>query len=607
MRNGRVQWSQCRRGLANSERGETQEILKTIDKDSREPRDPSHILRRLNQTLLQKALADQDAPLAYKAYDSLRQAQLLHNLKTLQWFDLLRLIATDPKLSLHLQNLVLQNPVFHFGMHDSLAINNRPHAIPDSVVSIVLKVYAELQDELRITKLWDWLELYNASPSPTTYHLFLKFAHSRKLDMLASKVFAHLHKSIPKILPGRSTPTLTDNLNINDIIQEMYLVTLDTHAQAGDPVAAHQLFNEMHAEGYQIGIRACNQLINAYARANDHAGVERAIHLMAHHHVEPTTQTYNILIHSEARRGNPLGATTIFQKMLVESETNPKVAPTVVSFNTLLHAYAKAVDVVNANKLMDLMRTMAIQPDVVTYNTQIDLHRRAGNLDRVLALADEMSSSGLARTEVTYGALIAAHGFAKDIATAEALFDEMELLGMRPRRFVYGELMTVNGIVGKYNRMNEWYAKMRDASIAPDFRVLASLISLNARAGKWENVTFYRDEAKRFRLLDEKLCNALVWANFIVFRDLRGLKDVVLESFGKAIKPSQVSVGHVERVLNSYLKFNKRWWLESSERVIVKDVIAFFKNASLDVVALEKIRDQIDNQKCDEKAQKMKG
>ncbi|KAL7467566.1 hypothetical protein ACHAXS_007812 [Conticribra weissflogii] len=161
----------------------------------------------------------------------------------------------------------------------------------------------------------------------------------------------------------------------------------------------------------------------------------------------PDTRIYNIALASAAKRGTKDGlkaAMEIFESMPNPSLNNPsfgKPAKNLVTFNTMIDAFANAGQFENANDVFKSLKSSGIRPDRVSYTTMIKASIRSGNLDRAIDLLDDMKWVGVQPDIVSYNNVIEAMCNANRLYEAKDLVNEMESARVSPDSMTYGLLM----------------------------------------------------------------------------------------------------------------------------------------------------------------------
>lgn len=161
----------------------------------------------------------------------------------------------------------------------------------------------------------------------------------------------------------------------------------------------------------------------------------------------PDTRAYNIALASAANRGTKEGldaAVSIFESMPDPSLSNPplgKPAKNLVTFNTMINAYAKFGHYEEAFAVFKSLKKSNLQPDRVTYTALIKTSIKSGSIEKALDILDDMKWVGIKPDIVSYNNIIEALCNANRLYEAKDLINEMETRHVSPDSMTYGLLM----------------------------------------------------------------------------------------------------------------------------------------------------------------------
>lgn len=161
----------------------------------------------------------------------------------------------------------------------------------------------------------------------------------------------------------------------------------------------------------------------------------------------PDTRTYNIALAAAAKRGTDEGLRTaveIFDSMPNPSLSNPpfgKPAKNLVTFNTMINAFANAGQYQNAYSVFQTMKKSIVRPDRVTYTTLIKASIKSGDVSKAIDLLDDMKWVGIQPDIVSYNNVIESLCNANRLFEAKDLVNEMERAQVSPDSMTYGLLM----------------------------------------------------------------------------------------------------------------------------------------------------------------------
>lgn len=161
----------------------------------------------------------------------------------------------------------------------------------------------------------------------------------------------------------------------------------------------------------------------------------------------PDTRAYNIALAAAANRGTKQGldaAVSIFESMPNPSLSNPplgKPAKNLVTFNTMINAYAKFGHYEDAHDVFRSLKQSKLQPDRVTYTALIKTSIKSGNIEKALDILDDMKWASIKPDIVSYNTIIEALCNANRLFEAKDLINEMETTRVSPDSMTYGLLM----------------------------------------------------------------------------------------------------------------------------------------------------------------------
>jgi len=163
----------------------------------------------------------------------------------------------------------------------------------------------------------------------------------------------------------------------------------------------------------------------------------------------PDTRMYNIAIAAAAKRGTDeslSAAVEIFERMPNPSLSNSPIgkipAKNLVTFNTMIDAYANSGQYQNAFEVFQSLKKSCLQPDRISYTTLIKASIKSGDLGKALDLLDDMKWVGIKPDLLTYNNIIESLCNANRLFEAKDLVNEMERARVSPDSMTYGLLMT---------------------------------------------------------------------------------------------------------------------------------------------------------------------
>eukprot|EP00897_Mesotaenium_endlicherianum_P003223 jgi/Mesen1/2929/ME000175S02082 len=120
----------------------------------------------------------------------------------------------------------------------------------------------------------------------------------------------------------------------------------------------------------------------------------------------PSLVTYNTLIHMFGKAGRMSDALKAFERI-----RQAGLSPDKVAYTALATGYCQAGSLDRAVEVLNRMvQHEGLQPDLVTYSQLMNVYKQAGMVDKVLGVMAQMRADGLAPNAVAYSALIQAYG-----------------------------------------------------------------------------------------------------------------------------------------------------------------------------------------------------
>jgi pentatricopeptide repeat protein len=237
------------------------------------------------------------------------------------------------------------------------------------------------------------------------------------------------HSQKQKSLIQGNHPLVSLNLN------------LDSMAKSGAANRAQELLlriEALHEEGYyDVAPDAVsyNSVLNAWARSTDEPA-DRAVDLAQSMRVTPNLVTYNTLILAFAKRGLAQNAEAVLRAMQESS-----IQPDIISFNSVLSAWAFLQEGEKAESLLKEMISLAVQgntdvkPDTISFNTVLHAYRsnprRASLLLKHMETLYEAGNDDVEPDVYSYTSCIQAWATSADKTAsfqAKQLLDTMEKL-----------------------------------------------------------------------------------------------------------------------------------------------------------------------------------
>lgn len=115
-------------------------------------------------------------------------------------------------------------------------------------------------------------------------------------------------------------------------------------------------------------------------------------------------------------------------ELLAEAEQMEKCVPDVVSYNTLIKAFAQRANYAGACEVLDRMQQRKKYPNAITFNTVMDAAVRAGKPQEAWMRLQEMRKRGFTPDKFTCSILVKAFCKAGQLITEESVDQALALL-----------------------------------------------------------------------------------------------------------------------------------------------------------------------------------
>jgi pentatricopeptide repeat protein len=203
------------------------------------------------------------------------------------------------------------------------------------------------------------------------------------------------------------------------------------------------------------------------------------MHEMIKSGIQPNLVSFSSLIDAFAKFGKVTKAEEWFNQML-----KLDVQPDAVIFNSLINACAKAGNTQKAHKwLGEMIRTPNVVPDAKTYNCLINACAKAGEIEKAEHWVAQMEKSGCEIDMITFGTVMHASAKIGNVARAEYWMDKMKRGGVTPNLVCYNTMVHACAQKGDCQRASWWMQCMRQNGVAPNKITYSSMMDVYTRVG----------------------------------------------------------------------------------------------------------------------------
>ncbi|KAL3531895.1 hypothetical protein ACH5RR_005416 [Cinchona calisaya] len=198
--------------------------------------------------------------------------------------------------------------------------------------------------------------------------------------------------------------------------QVTYTTVVSAFVKAGSMDRARQVLAEMTRIGVPANRITYNILLKGYCQQLQ---IDKAKELMQaminNSRIEPDVVSYNTLIDGCILVDDSAGALAYFNEMRARG-----IAPTKISYTTLMKAFASSNQPKLANKVFDeMLKDPRIKVDMVAWNMLVEGYSRLGHIEEAKNVIQRMKEKGFYPNAATYGSL--ANGIAVTRKPGEAL------------------------------------------------------------------------------------------------------------------------------------------------------------------------------------------
>ncbi|VAH64879.1 unnamed protein product [Triticum turgidum subsp. durum] len=239
-------------------------------------------------------------------------------------------------------------------------------------------------------------------------------------------------------------------------------------------------FLETSAEGF------ATRLIRLYGRASMPSHAAATFHKLPAQH--KSNMTFNSLLSCYADAGDFDGLTAAFQEI---PATYPSIAPTVYSYNVLIHALCQKPDISAALETVLLMEKHGVSPDIITFNTLLNGFCNNGRFDEAETVWEMIKERNLEPDAKCYNAKLRGLVAEGRIDDAAAVLEGLEKDGPKPNTVSYNELIRGYCKAGKLQEAKKLYDDLVKNECAPNKGTYETLLPHLLQAGELDCALTY--------------------------------------------------------------------------------------------------------------------
>nr|CAB3463541.1 unnamed protein product [Digitaria exilis] len=312
----------------------------------------------------------------------------------------------------------------------------------------------------------------SASPAPFRYSL-------RCYDLIISKLAAaRLFPAMESIL-SRLAADSSSGTRLRPREQLLCRV-VSAYGSARLPAAARRAFAHPAFPGPRTA-RALNALLHALLACR--APLRDLLAVCGEARIAPDACTYNILMRAEAASGSLEHTRNLFDEMLQRG-----IAPTVVTFGTVVSALCDAGQLEDAFEVKDMMvRRYDVSPNAYVYASLMKGLCEKGDVDAAVMLKEEMvGNAELVLDSAVYATLVRAlFRDERDPSAAFAVLDDMQKSACKADAVTYNTLVAGLCKLGQWRDASELVEDMPRRGCPPDVVTFRMLFDGMCAAGEF--------------------------------------------------------------------------------------------------------------------------
>ncbi|CDY44722.1 BnaA05g28840D [Brassica napus] len=202
-----------------------------------------------------------------------------------------------------------------------------------------------------------------------------------------------------------------------------YTTVVSAFVKAGLMDRARQVLAEMARMGVPANRITYNVLLKGYCKQLQIDKAEDLLREMAEDAgIEPDVVSYNIIIDGCILIDDSAGALSFFNEMRTRG-----IAPTKISYTTLMKAFAMSGQPKLANRVFDeMMRDPRVKVDLIAWNMLVEGYCRLGLIEDAKRVVSRMKENGFHPNVATYGSLANGVSLARKPGEALLLWKEIK-------------------------------------------------------------------------------------------------------------------------------------------------------------------------------------
>ncbi|XXG78950.1 hypothetical protein AAC387_Pa09g0121 [Persea americana] len=212
-----------------------------------------------------------------------------------------------------------------------------------------------------------------------------------------------------------------------------------------------------------------NSLMGLYGRCGKLDVARRIFHRMHRDIV-----TWNTLIAAYAHSGRASEALSLFDQMLLEN-----VKPSLATLVSLLSACSHLAALNHGERIHNYIEEMGYECDVSLSTALVDMYAKCGQVRMAREIFDAMPE----RDVISWNAMISGYGIHGNAKDAVEIFRQMEESGVSPNAVTFLATLSACSHVGLVKEGRHLFRRMKYYSIMPSLKHYSCMVDLLGRSG----------------------------------------------------------------------------------------------------------------------------
>eukprot|EP00408_Alexandrium_pacificum_P066515 CAMPEP_0171177104 /NCGR_PEP_ID=MMETSP0790-20130122/12071_1 /TAXON_ID=2925 /ORGANISM="Alexandrium catenella, Strain OF101" /LENGTH=903 /DNA_ID=CAMNT_0011641999 /DNA_START=90 /DNA_END=2797 /DNA_ORIENTATION=- len=260
---------------------------------------------------------------------------------------------------------------------------------------------------------------------------------------------------------------------------------------------ATQLQRQRSSRGIQInGAHTFGSVIRAYGFLKDLEGAWDVWTEMRSRKIIPTSITIGCMVEAVVSNGDPEAGFELVHELLEDEKTKPLL--NAIVYCSVLKGFTHQKRFDRVWVIYEEMIKAKLQFSIVTYNALIDACARAGEMVRVQPLLKDMARDKIEPNLVTYSTIVKGYCQENRLDKAFELLDAMKKSKhFRPDEITYNTLIDGCAQRGMYEQGMKLLDEMQEAGVSPSNFTLSVVVKLANRAKRPERAFELAEELSR--------------------------------------------------------------------------------------------------------------